>query len=251
MKRTVKLLTVLLLCLGMIFPVFASASVFVPSVSRPEKPVINQIVLVTENAQNSDQTQSETVGTCVIVSTVIEAREATTDITQGERDLLVELHEQIEAGVMQLPMPRSNVILQLVDVSWRVTECISTEHTHEEAMEHEETFVMADFELGVAADEEVLVMVYVDEQWQVMEEVTNNGDGSITVKLYQMGPVAFSVAGKEEAPVATVAPTVPTFAPELEEVPEYPLYWVILLVTAFVLLLILVFLRIKQGRDRS
>ena len=46
------------------------------------------------------------------------------------------------------------------------------------------------FDLGIGADEFIAAMVYIDGKWQLVPLV-NNGDGTVTITLSKLGPVAF------------------------------------------------------------
>lgn len=52
------------------------------------------------------------------------------------------------------------------------------------------------FDIGVAADEEVFIMTYKDNKWSPIEDVVNNGDGTVTGTFEAFCPVAFLVEGE-------------------------------------------------------
>lgn len=256
MKRILCLLAVLLMCVGLVCPAYAAESDFVPSVSRPEKPAVKDVILAIK-----DQIESgEYVDGCVVITTVKEATEKTTDIFQEERDLLIDVYEQLADGTMVLPLGKDYVILDVLDVNFRASTCVEPKHTHEPELEKEDTILVLDFDLGVEADAEVLVMVYVDEEWKTVETVINNGDGTITCELPSVGPVAFCVAApEEEAPVEEVpeqtaaatqpAPTAPQTEPAAQE--DNSMLWLLLLLISFLLFLLLIFLRQKRKQKEK
>ena len=51
------------------------------------------------------------------------------------------------------------------------------------------------FDLGVAKDEFVAVMIYINGQWELATDVINNGDGTVTITFEHFSPVAFLVHG--------------------------------------------------------
>ena len=59
------------------------------------------------------------------------------------------------------------------------------------------------FDLGLEKDKEVVIMVYENDEWHVVEDVTHNVNGSVTIVFDKLGPVAFCV--EEDAHV--VPPT--------------------------------------------
>jgi len=246
MKRILCLLAALVMCAGLALPAYAND--FVPSVSRPEKPGIGNVILIDRNEieinspiggkDRKDYQNGEAVDPCIVVSTVQDAIDKVTDISQEERDLLVEIHQKLYSGGMKLPLKEEYVVVELLDISWEYMDCVQTPHTHEEELLLEENVLVADFDLGVEPDAKVTVMVYLDDKWEPVEAVTNNGDGTVTCEFQRIGPVAFCLPA--ETPVTEPA----------EEV-GYPLLWVILLIVAFLLFLLLIFLRRKRKKDEE
>jgi len=193
MKKVISLMLAVMLCLGAATMVFASESVFVPSIGYKDGPEI-------EDAEMS----GEDVGHCLIVSSITDAKEKSTDITQESRDLLLEVHQQLDDGSMKLPIEEDHVIRELVDVSWAETGCVGNDHGHKQWLAEEGNTVTVTFDLGVAKGTEVIVMVYVDGQWIPAEKVTNNGDGTVTVVFEEICPVAFCVEiEKADGPAQT------------------------------------------------
>ena len=183
MRRGMTLVLVMLLCMAMACPVFADS--FVPSITYKDGPEI-------EDAEMN----GEDVADCLIVSSLKDAEEKTTDISQEERDLLLDIYDQITSGTMELPLEEDYVIRELVDVSYEKKDCVDEDHDHEEDLKEEGTTVVVRFDLGVKEDEAVKVLVYVDGQWVPVDNVVNNGDGSITCEFEDIGPVVFCVESK-------------------------------------------------------
>ena len=181
MKKTITCLIALILCIGLILPVSATESAFVPSVTYKDGPVVEDAVM-----------NGETVKDCVVVTTVKQAEEKTTDIYQEERDILVEVYEKVSTGAMVIPVQEGYVVRELVDVSFAAEECVEPEHKHEEELEKEEVTQTVSFALGVDPGVDVQVMVFFEEEWIPVDTV-NNGDGTITCVFEVMGPVAFAV----------------------------------------------------------
>lgn len=193
MKRMICLLIVVLLCMMTATPAFAAKDEFVPSISYKDGPEIESTVL-----------DGEDVGTCLVVTSIREAEEKTTDILQEERDLLLEIYEQLLKDQMNLPVDEGYIVRELVDVSFTVEDCIKENHGHEEKMEEENTQITIVFDLGVGAATDVEVFYYSDGKWYPAQSVTNNGDGTVTVVLESLGVLAFCVDPDDEAaPPAT------------------------------------------------
>lgn len=182
MRRFVCLCAALVLCLSMACPAFAVEGEFVPSIGYKDGPDI-------EDAEMN----GEDVGNCVIVTSIKEAEEKTTDIYQEDRDLLLEVYEELDEGTMTLPLEEDYVIRELVDVSFAKEGCVENEHGHKEWLAEEDTSITITFDLGVNESTEVTVLVYIDGEWILIENVVNNGDGTITVEFEDFCPVAFCV----------------------------------------------------------
>lgn len=192
MKKIVALILALVLILAVVAPALA-AGTFVPSVSYKDGPEI-------EDAEMND----EDVGHCLIVSSISDAKNKSTDIGQDDRDLLLEVYDQLEDGSMKLPIAEDHVIRELVDVSFAETGCVGNDHGHEEWLAEDGNTVTVTFDMGVGKGVEVIVLVYVNGQWIPAEKVTNNGDGTVTVIFEDICPVAFCVeVEKADGPAQT------------------------------------------------
>ena len=187
MKKIVALILALVLCLSVAAPAFA-AGTFVPSVSYKDGPEI-------EDAEMN----GKDVGDCIVITSIQQAKDKTTDIYQEDRDLLLEVYEKLNSGEMKLPIEKDHVIRELVDVSFKVTTCVENpEHNHREELLKPGVTMAITFDLGVARDANVIVMSYYEGAWENVVSVTNNGDGTVTCVFEHFCPVAFAVE-KEEA----------------------------------------------------
>lgn len=164
-------------------------NIFVPSIPYKDGPDIEDTEM-----------DGEDVGDCLEITTVTEAREKTTDISQESRDLLLEVYEELKDGEMELPLDEDYVVRELIDVSWKESTCIEPEHGHKEWLEEEDTTLTVTFDLGVGPDEEVIVLVCIDGEWVEAVSVINNGDGTVTVVFADICPVAFCVEKRYEPP---------------------------------------------------
>lgn len=182
MRRIVSVLAVLLLCFCMSVSVMAAEGSFVPSIDYKNGPEIIAAEL-----------EDEDVVPCLVVTSIPEAREKSTNIYQEHRDLLLNVYDQLVSGSMTLPLEGEYVIRELVDVSF-IIPC-DEQDTHKEALEQDGVAVDITFDLGVAADENVVVMVYVDDKWQNVGAV-NNGDGTVSGSFEDICPVVFCVGGQ-------------------------------------------------------
>lgn len=157
--------------------------VFVPSVEYKGGPGV-----VTAILDNKDVTS------CVIVSTLEEAIEKTTDITQEERDELIEVYNKLVDGTMVLPIEGDYVIRDYVDVSFLNEGCrkVSDHDEKDVQLAEKEVTMTVKMDFYAAANENFVVMAYVNGEWiEVLAE--NNGDGTITCEFTDVCPVAFVI----------------------------------------------------------
>ena len=181
MKRLFCMLLVLVIGVSLALPA-AAADTFVPSITYKDGPDINTATM-----------DGEDVKGCLVVTSISKAKNKSTDITQDDRDLLLDVYAKLNSGEMKLPIENDKyVIRELVDVSFLYNGC-RTPHEHEEWLKKDNTTVTIDFELGVKSSADVLVLVYVDGKWTPAEKVTNRGNGKVTVVFEEICPVAFCV----------------------------------------------------------
>ncbi len=224
MRRMVSLLVVLVVCLSLACPAFAASDTFVPSISYKGAPRVRSAVLGDEN-----------VGSCLVVTSISDAKEKKTDITQGARDELLDVYAKLSDGSMKPPV-ENYVIRELVDVSFRQTKCVDAEHTHKEDLAKDGTSITITFDLGVAKTTDVKVLTYKGGEWKAIESVKNNGDGTVTCVFADLCPVAFCVeAGAEDAPSKTG-----------DEVGLTLLPWIVVMVVSLAAIVVLVVLRRKR-----
>ena len=190
MRKLLCLLVSLVLCACMVLPALAAENSFVPSVTYKDGPGVKDATM-----------NDEDVDDCVVVTTIEEAENKSTDISQDDRDLLLEVYEELQNGNMELPLDDDYVIRDLVDVSFEYEDCREIEeHGHkDEKLKEEGVTLTVTFELGVGPYEDVVVVAYIDGQWVVIEDVTNNGDGTVTCVFEDICPVAFAVKERSGA----------------------------------------------------
>lgn len=221
MKKLVCLFLVLAVCAGLAMPAMA-ADTFVPSVTYKPTPDIEDGTL-----------DGEDVTDCLVVTSITEAQEKTTDITQDARDLLLDVYEQLSDGTMKLDIGSEYVVRELVDVSFKQNDCVSKPETHgnkPEELKKPGVTLTLDFELGVGPVTEVIVLVYVDGQWTPAKRVENNGDGTVTVEFEDICPVAFVVKDSSLTPPAQTGDAFGRYLP----------LWIILLILSAVALVVVI-----------
>ena len=225
MRKVLCVLCALVIGLTFVLPVFADT--FVPSITYKNGPAV-------KNAELDGQR----VTGCVVVSSIKDAKEKSTDITQDDRDLLLDIYKQLSNGSMKLPLEGNYVIRELVDVSFEHSDCVTPDHGHKESLEENGTTITVKFDLGVYKTTDVAVLSYVDGQWVEAKSVKNNGDGTVTVVFEDICPVAFCIdADAEDVPAKTG-----------DEMGQKLGLWIGLMVASLVGIVALVVLRRRTAR---
>lgn len=215
MKRTVCLIVLALMILSLACPVYAARNHFVPSIGEKPGPIIGDAEIKPGKpdddkpgdkpgdkpddkpgeGQPGDKPQDDhhKVGNCLIVTSVPQAVEKTTDIYQESRDTLIQIYEELQDGSMELPLDDDYVIRELIDISFQITPCVGENHFHKEELEKEDTTVVVTFDLGLKPDAEIVVLSWQDGEWvEVLCEI-NRHDGSVICTFENEGPVVFCV----------------------------------------------------------
>ena len=227
MKRMLCLFCAVVVCLLMACPVFAAEDTFVPSIGYKDGPEIDD-----------SEMNGEDVGDCLEITSITEAEEKSTDISQDARDELLEVYEGLVEGDMELPIDdKEYVVRDLVDVSFKETTCIGEEHGHKEDLAEDGTTITITFDMGVDEETEVIVLVYIDGEWVPAEEVINNGDGTVTVTFEDICPVAFCVERGSVEPPKTG-----------DDMGQNMILWIVLMAVSLAAIVTLVVLRGRKAR---
>lgn len=190
MKKLIAMLIALAVCCAMVLPV--AAEEFVPSISYKDHPEIVDTPVI------KDEAQEEVKDVEVVITPVAGALDKPEEEQNPVDKNLINIYEKLESGDMKLPVTSNEdkifVIRDLFDISVvdnngnKVDDVATVEVT---------------FDLGLEKDKEVVIMVYENDEWHVVEDVTHNVNGSVTIVFDKLGPVAFCV--EEDAHV--VPPT--------------------------------------------
>lgn len=188
MKKIVATFLSVVLLLTLACPVFATESIFIPS---------NGMEVLRAEMENED------VKECVVVTSVPQAKEQSTDITQETRDLLVEVYDALSDGTMQLPVEGEFRYLELADVSFAENACIQVEDhgietpdeenhkTKYELLHETDATLTVEFKLEIVPEGELIVLTYIDEEWEIVENVTDKGNGEVVCVFEDICPVVF------------------------------------------------------------
>lgn len=243
MKKLVCLLIVLVLCLTMAAPVFATENGFVPSITYKPNP---EIVLV----ENEDG--EECIGIirdqegnildyvdhgCLMSTPIAHVWDEEIEVPEEVEKLLIKVYDGLNDGSMELPYEKHEddldalnmVILDLFDARWICEE-------HREMIEKEGVTFEITFDVGIAPDVPIYAMTYDEEanEWSPIEKVVNNGDGTVTCTFEHLCAVAFSIP----MDVAS-APSVDVQSPSV-------LPWIIVLILAVVGLVVILVAKNKK-----
>lgn len=197
MRKVICIMTALLLCATLAFTAMATSisTDFAPSISAKDAPKPGNTIILRQPGQDDVN-----VGDCVEITSIKQAQEKTTDITQEERDLLLDVYEKIADGSMELPLKKGYVIRDLVDVSFEYEDCrVKEEHGHKDiALKEEGVVLLVDFVMNIGKNTDLVVMTYIDGEWAEIENVEINGDGTVTCTFEDICPVAFAVRDVQE-----------------------------------------------------
>ncbi len=199
MKKILSFIIVAIMCLTAVFPAFATGGVFVPSIEQKPNGQTGDI-LILENEE-----VIETVdGLCLVITPVSQAKTSEL-IPDAAEEMLLDVYEKLSNGSMVLPYekvdasidPSKMVIRDLYDASWLCEE-------HPVIVEPKGVVIEVTFNLGVAANTDVVVMTYKNGEWNPIVSVENNGDGTVTCVFEDFCPIAFAVPTSEyREPVET------------------------------------------------
>lgn len=184
MKKILTVAAIVLLCLMIVLPVGADVTA-APSPQEME-PIIKQANL-----------NGLALEDCVVITTVQQAEEGTTDITDEERATLLAAYNALVDGTESLPIEGEYAVREIVDISFKYCDCrlLEDHGRKDEVLKEEDVVLIIDFDMGIEEDAEVCVMTYIDGKWEEIESAVNNGDGTVTCEFEDLCPVAFSVIG--------------------------------------------------------
>ena len=186
MKKMLCLIAVLALAITVFVPAFAAEDDFVPSISYKDGPVID------EAEMNGGAMED-----CLVITSLKGAVEKTTDISQADRDLLLDVYDRIVKGEISLPMPEDYIVRELVDISWEEIGCVQSEHPHEDELKKEGVAVKIHFDLGIKPEDELKVYAYHDGQWDEVQILELTEDGDAICLFEHFCPVAFCVKSEK------------------------------------------------------
>ena len=201
MKRILAFVLALALCMGL--SAAASASTFTPSAENKGVPhfvpIIDEstgrvaagLLVGDEAGEDAEYVYTE----CLILTAVKDVDDAT--ISEEAKTALEQVYTALKSGEMEFPFEMLDsenadhlVIRDLFDVS---VVCTCGDDRHHKELEKEGVSLELKFDIGIAPGAKVYVTVYKGGRWQEIEQVINNGDGTITCIFEHLCPVAIVV----------------------------------------------------------
>ena len=202
-KKLISLVLALMICMSVTCTAFAAA--YTASVENKGAPAVVEIQDAEGNSAVAALTGDLPEGLALVtgdflVVTALADAQTSAAIPDTSEQALLEVYNGLEDGSIQVPFEELDpenadnlVIRDLFDVSWTDVDGNSFEELlNEEGVSLQMTFAM-DLEAGA----KVYVMVYKNDTWNQIEQVTNNGDGTITCVFGHLCPVAVIVEADE------------------------------------------------------
>lgn len=249
MRKVISMITVFVLCFTLAVPAFASSVGFVPSITAKPAPevvvggenltldgtgavdIADMPVIEVKNENQEVVYEAPVVDLVVTAVSQVQADDSSLVISEEAAEILKEAYEQLNDEDFRLAEKIPEQIEQLKDMGLdeeNVNAAVVTALFDVTVLTEElETYLAEEghtvdltFKADVPAGHTVVVMVYKESKWQLIENVAVNGDGTITCTFAHFCPVAIltvpmAVEAAEET-VATEAATeaAPEAAPE-------------------------------------
>ena len=249
MRKVISMITVFVLCFTLAVPAFASSVGFVPSITAKPAPelvvggenltldgtgaddIVDMPVIEVKNENQEVVYQAPVVDLVVTAVSQVQADDSSLVISEEAAEILKEAYEQLNDEDFRLAenipdqieqlkdmgLDEENVNAAVVTALFDVT--ILTEEL-ETYLAEEGNTVDLTFKADIPAGHTVVVMVYKESKWQLIENVAVNGDGTITCTFAHFCPVAIltvpmAVEAAEETVAAEAATeAAPEAAPE-------------------------------------
>lgn len=192
MKKIVTSLLAFVMCLSMVCPVFAAN--FVPSITVKPAPGI----VSTPDEEGNDVIGQITDKDGNVIGTEYADHIIITPVSsENASEQLKKLYDDFVAGNIKV----SDII---PDGTWVIKDMFEISSNCDDLNKNlPGNKIDLVLDAGVAAGVAAKVMVYVDGQWKLLDNVVNNGDGTLTCTFEQLGPVSILVPGEEAGTPAT------------------------------------------------
>lgn len=203
MKKVLSVLLILVMVTGLFCTAFAAETEFVPSIN--EKPAPGLVEDENGNVGEVLDEDGNVIGTipasCLLL-TAVSRVEDSEHIEDAAKNALLYVYNALKNGDMTIPTEKLNenldpdeiTVRDLFDLSWTCED-------HPAIVAPEGVTFRVTFQANVAADDEIFVMTYKNDEWNPIVAVVNNGDGTLTCTFENLCPVAFIYGVDEDVPV--------------------------------------------------
>ena len=211
MKKLISLFLALVICMSVTCTVFAAS--FTESVESKSAPAVVEVqdeqgnTAVAILSGDVPEEMAMVVVKALVVTAVADA-ETSAEIPETSKQALLDVYQGLQDGSIQVPFveldleePEKLVVRDLFDVSWTDEDG----KDYAELLEQEGVRLEMTFDVAITADANVYVMVYKEDAWHEIRQVTNNGDGTITCVFDHLCPVAVIVEADETMEVVNLA----------------------------------------------
>ena len=276
MRKVLSILTVLLICLSLAVPAFATDAVYVPSITAKPAPELDLSTqegtgepMIQVKDENKEVVHVSPVESLVITPVADVMADEGVRISEEASETLKEAFETLDTKGAEVfeEVPELVQMVQEADIKVEdlvVMDLFDVSILNEELEEYvnvEGNSIELTFAMNIPADQVVYVMVFKENKWQLAQSAVNNGDGTVTCVFEHFCPVAIltapivtveeTEAAEEAAPEAetqaAAAPEAPAAPAAQEQSASFP-WWVILV--AAVVAIILVITKGKKSKEK-
>ena len=213
MKKVICLLIALMLCVSMAAPALAVEGkpspefkeiTAVPGVlggsmefwgmifDAEDREVTLEEIMNAEGLEDLEYIKHE----CLEITPIVYLRDESKEVAEDIKDLLNYLYGGLRNETIEVPyemlgegMSAANMTeIDFCDIRWSCTE-------HARVLEPEGVVITLTLDISVGPDVEVFIMVYDkdDNEWEPAVLAVNNGDGTVTCTLEDLGALVFAV----------------------------------------------------------
>lgn len=239
MKKIICFVVVLVICMSLAAPAFATENGFVPSITYKPEPEI--VPVEDENGEEHIGVIRDKDGEivdyvdhgCFRVTPIAHVWDPEIEVPDYIEELLISVYEGLNDGSLTIPYEKFNaglnpnemVIRDLFDIRWFCDEHLAMHLKEDNTLD-------LTFDLGVVADAEIFVASFDEttKDWTPIVKTVNNGDGTVTCTFKHFCAISFSM------------PLAGTNAPVDDVQAVNLLPWILILVlavAAFVLIVVL------------
>ncbi len=190
MKKILSAVIALVMVCSLACAAFAAGDLFVPSITAKNAPELIKAQIV------EGQKAEDVTGICLLITAVADVEEETR-LPEAAKTTLLDVYNKLNDGTMKLPTEKLKkglrheevVIRDLVDVSLICKE----DPSHIQRLANGAKLVITFAMKGLKETDAIHVMSYKNNEWNPIDKVVNNGDGTVTCTFTHLCPVAFIV----------------------------------------------------------